>query len=221
MYMVPKKESLDREFYFGEKAEFYAKSKWMARNQMKSTRRALELLEDPRIGGKLSKSSKNLLVLDMGCGSGFSSRIIEDEGFHLIGLDNSFDMLKKNVEKTSPYKRNLVCGLIEALPFRKNTFNIIISISAFNFILEKKDQKNKKKILKNVTSVLHTVLESNGRIVIEFYPKKIDVPLYMESLKTDFEGGLIIDNPNQRKEQKFLILRQKRPDKKIAQSKIF
>ena len=39
--MVPKKESLDREFYFGEKAEFYAKSKWMERNQIKSTLRAI------------------------------------------------------------------------------------------------------------------------------------------------------------------------------------
>jgi ubiquinone/menaquinone biosynthesis C-methylase UbiE len=219
--MVPKKESLDREFYFGEKAEFYAKSKWMARNQMKSTRRALGLLEDSRIGGILPKSSKNLIVLDLGCGSGFSSQIIEEEGFHLIGLDNSFDMLQQNIEKTAPYKRNLVCGMIEALPFRKKSFDVMISISAFNFILDKKHQKEKKKILKKVTNTLHEILESGGRVIIEFYPKKVDIPLYMESLKQYFEGGLVIDNPNQRKEQKFLILCQKRPDKKIAKSKIF
>ncbi|MHA1112124.1 MAG: class I SAM-dependent methyltransferase [Promethearchaeota archaeon] len=219
--MGPKKESLDREFYFGEKAEFYATSKWMARNQMKSTQRALELLEDSRIGGELTNSPEHLLVLDLGCGSGFSSQIIEDEGFRMIGLDNSFDMLQQNLEKTHPHRRNLVCGMIEALPFRKHAFDIMISISAFNFILEKKEPKDKKKILKNVTSALHKVIGPNGRVVIEFYPKKIDIPLYLESLKQHFEGGLIIDNPNQRKEQKFLILCQKRPDKKIAQSQNF
>ena len=221
MSMVPKKESLDREFYFGEKAEFYAKSKWMARNQMKSTRRALELLEDIRIGGELFKSPEHLLVLDLGCGSGFSSDIIESQGFPTIGLDNSFDMLEHNLEKTAPHKRNLVCGMIEALPFRKDTFDIMISISAFNFILENILQKEKKKILKKVTNILHEIMGPNGRVIIEFYPKKVDIPLYMESLKHYFEGGLVIDNPNQRKEQKFLILRQKRPDKKINQSKIF
>ncbi|TFG17006.1 MAG: class I SAM-dependent methyltransferase [Promethearchaeota archaeon] len=219
--MVPKKESLDREFYFGEKADFYAKSKWMERNQIKSTARALALLEDSRMGGELSKSSEHLLVLDLGCGTGFSSHIIESAGFHMIGLDNSFDMLEKHIEKSAPNKRNLVCGMIEALPFRKNTFNVMISISAFNFILDKKLQIDKKRVLNEVANLIYEILEPNGRVVIEFYPKKVDIPLYMETLKQYFEGGLIIDNPNQRKEQKFLILRQKRPDKKIAKSKIF
>ena len=141
----------------------------------------MDLLEDSRIGGELLKSPKHLLILDLGCGSGFSSEIIEDEGFHMIGLDNSFDMLQLNIEKTAPHKRNLVCGMIEALPFRKNTFDVMISISAFNFILEKIHQKEKKSILKKVTNILHEILDPNGRVIIEFYPKKVDIPLYMET----------------------------------------
>ena len=203
-----KKETLDREFYFGEKAEFYAKSKWMERNQMNTTRRALQLLEDSRIGGGLEKAPENSLILDLGCGSGFSTYILETSGFHTIGLDNSFDMLLNNLEKTAPDKRNLVCGLIEALPFRKNTFDIMISISAFNFILENVMPHDKKKRLLKVTDTLFQVLTSKGRSVIEFYPKKEDIPLYLESLNR-FVGGMVIDNPNLRKEQKFLILRVK------------
>ena len=207
--MAPKKkETLDREFYFGEKAEFYAKSKWMERNQMNTTRRALQLLEDSRIGGGLEKAPENSLILDLGCGSGFSTYILETSGFHTIGLDNSFDMLLNNLEKTAPDKRNLVCGLIEALPFRKNTFDIMISISAFNFILENVMPHDKKKRLLKVTDTLFQVLTSKGRSVIEFYPKKEDIPLYLESLNR-FVGGMVIDNPNLRKEQKFLILRVK------------
>ena len=207
--MAPKKESLDREFYHGEKAEFYAKSKWMARNQMQSTRRALELLEDPRIGDEHSEYPEDLLILDMSCGSGYSSHVIESEGFQTIGIDNSFDMLEQNICRTLPIKRNLVCGLIEALPFRKNTFNISISISAFNFILENCPQHEKKKRLTKVSQNLSDILSESGRCVIEFYPKKGDIPLYLESLK-NFDGGMVIDNPNQRKEQKFLILRSKK-----------
>ena len=207
--MTPKKETLDRDFYFGEKAEFYAKSKWMARNQIKSTQRALGLLEDPRIGGELSSYLEDYIILDLGCGSGFSTHVIESEGFQVIGLDNSFDMLEKHMERTVPFKRNLVCGLIEALPFRENSVNMIISISAFNFILENVHQRDKRKKLREVSQSLSKVLKVKGRVVIEFYPKKEDISLYLESLK-NFEGGMIVDNPNQRKEQKFLILRSKK-----------
>ena len=206
--MVPRKESLDRDFYFGEKAEFYAKSKWMARNQMKSTKRAMELLEDERIGGEFEIDTSHLLILDLGCGSGYSSHVMEANEFHTIGLDNSFDMLLQNREK-SIKKRHIICGMIEALPLRKNVFNAVISISAFNFILEHVLQKDKKRILRNVAKKLSNVLMKHGRIVIEFYPKKEDIPLYMEALKQYFDGGLVIDNPNQRKEQKFLILQSK------------
>ena len=210
--MTPRKESLDRSYYFGEKAEDYAKSKWMARNQMKSTLRALELLEDLRIGGKLQKSPEFHLILDLGCGSGFSSHIIEEYGFHTIGLDNSFDMLVQNRKNTVPTTRNIVCGLIEALPFRKNIFDDIVSISAFNFILDNVLERNKRKKLQKVSEILSDILKPNGRCVIEFYPQKEDISTYLESLK-NFIGGMVVDNPNQRKEQKFLILRSKKTQK--------
>jgi ubiquinone/menaquinone biosynthesis C-methylase UbiE len=206
---VPKKESLNRQFYFGEKAEFYAKSKWMARNQMKSTRRALDLLEDERIGGLLEKEPEMMLILDMGCGTGYSSHVIEAQRFNSIGLDNSFDMLLQNHQKSPLMKRNLVCGVIEALPFRDHQFDVITSISTFNFILENIPRPQKKKTLDSVSNKLSKILKLYGRITIEFYPKKDDIPLYMEALKQYFEGGLVIDNPNQRKEQNFLILHQK------------
>jgi len=205
--VTPKKESLDRDYYFGEKAEFYAKSKWMARNQMKSTLRALELLIDSRIGGKLSYPPDTTLVLDLGCGSGFSTHILESNGFYTIGLDNSYDMLEQNLEKATPCKRHVVCGMIEALPFRNKCFDFIISISAFNFILEQVPHHEKKKLLKSVSEKVASVLKADGKAIIEFYPKKEDIPLYMEAMKQYFGGGLVIDNPNQRKEQKFLILK--------------
>ncbi|MBN2156972.1 MAG: class I SAM-dependent methyltransferase [Candidatus Lokiarchaeota archaeon] len=207
---MPKKESLDRDYYFGERAEFYAKSKWMARNQIKSTRRALELLENEKIGGIIAMEPHNMLILDIGCGSGFSTQMIEMNGFQTIGIDNSFDMLEQNRKTSLPISRNVVCGIIEKLPFRNNLFDAMISISAFNFILEHVSLHNKKDLLKLVAIQISNLSKDHGRVVIEFYPKKEEIPLYMEAFKQFFEGGLVIDNPNQRKEQKFLILKIKK-----------
>ena len=42
--MSPKKhEKLNKDFYYGKNVDFYAKSQWMAKNQLKTSQRVLEL----------------------------------------------------------------------------------------------------------------------------------------------------------------------------------
>jgi SAM-dependent methyltransferase len=234
--MSPKKhEKLTHEFYFGEQAEFYGSSQWMAKNQVKTACRVLELLEDEKIGGQLRGELKgelvrevgselgdinefsNMIFLDIGCGSGYSSIIFEDNGGTVIGLDLSMDMLMQNLllhQSNNENKRilpTLINASINNIPLRDNCVNHVISISAFNFILDNLiDESSKKNELKSIVKDLNNITLSKARIVIEFYPEKKDLELYLNAFSAYFNGGLIIDNAGLRKEQKFLILQKKR-----------
>lgn len=216
--MCPKKkEKLDKDFYYKDNAKFYSDSQWMAKNQTTTTTRALELLEDIKIGGKLDKTPSLPIVLDLGCGNGFSSYVCEKKGFKVVGLDLSMDMLYENIQhqkimendiENRVHKRILINASIEHIPLRDESVNFIISISAFNFVInESITVMEKKNLLFGISRDLKRILRQNGRIVIEFYPKQKDLDLYLKTLKNDFNGGLIIDNPSLRKEKKFLILK--------------
>lgn len=214
-----KKEDLTSAYYYGENAQEYANSNWMARNQIKTSERILQLLEDSNIGGNLELDPEYQLILDLGCGTGFSSVLFEDHNFNMVGIDLSFDMLLKNLEQQKTIEdneqiikipRNIICAAIQRLPIRPNIFHHIISISAFNFILENiSDKKAIQQLLHHIVENLALILKENGRIIIEFYPKESEISYYLESFSKKFEGGLVIDNPKGRKEQKFLILRKK------------
>lgn len=199
---VPTKES-----FSGENAEEYSEARWMARIQKKTTRRALELLEDSKIGGALPPLVKHGgIALDLGCGNGFSSEILHDHGYAIIiGVDVSLDMLELNY---LPFPR--VLADMKHLPFRNGTFAFIISISAMNFISQEINDAGLTISIYNAFSRdLHDVLEADGRVVIEFYPKTseelgIISKAFGRSI-SKLNSYLVIDKANTKKEQKFLI----------------
>lgn len=214
---MPKKERLNRDYYKGENAEHYSDSSWMAKNQLKTAKRAFELLNDDRIGGKIKKDYNNCIILDLGCGSGYSSALFRELGFKVIGLDYSFDMLLQNKryndlldqeDQKQSITSVLINAQIEYLPFRKECFDYIISFSAFNFIFDGlKHESQKRSLGHRVVKQIKSVQKADGRLVIEFYPDDEDLNVYLDSFRNKFDGGLVIDNPGLRKEQKFLILK--------------
>lgn len=66
------------------------------------------------------------LTLDIGCGTGYHSRLLKNKGHEVISADISYEMVKKakNGENGNYY---LVADM-EKLPFKDNTFDNIISI---------------------------------------------------------------------------------------------
>ncbi len=121
-----KKEDLTSAYYYGENAQEYANSNWMARNQIKTSERILQLLEDSNIGGNLELDPEYQLILDLGCGTGFSSVLFEDHNFNMVGIDLSFDMLLKNLEQQKIIEdneqiikipRNIICAESSVYPF--------------------------------------------------------------------------------------------------------
>lgn len=68
------------------------------------------------------KISKNTKILDIGCGTGISS---EFDCF-VVGIDPSIELLKQNKNNGK------LLGIAEALPFKDNSFDYIISVTAIH-----------------------------------------------------------------------------------------
>ena len=203
--------------YLGEKSYEYEHSKWMERNQKKTTILCLNYLFDEKldnIGKKGVLDRKTYLILDLGCGTGFSSEVLITSGLKVIGVDVLLDMLIKAKSKIAHLENGsnlfLILADMKYLPIRTNSINHIFLISAYNFILhEKEDYKDINKTLNNTAKYLKRILKSNGRIIIEFYPNSDKELNLFSSSFTDngFNGFMIKQNPKQKKGQTFLLLK--------------
>jgi ubiquinone/menaquinone biosynthesis C-methylase UbiE len=208
--------------YVEEKADEYNNSKWRERNQKISTILSLKYLFDEKLrdNEEISlKTEDSALFLDLGCGSGFSSEIIIEKGFRVIGVDILSDMLLKAREKKKSYhdlqELELILADSNYLPFKNEKIDYIISISAYNFITnETSNLKSKAEILSNTAKSLNKIMKKKGRMVIEFYPEsEKDLELFNKSfIKNEFEGFMIKGNPNQQAGQTFLLLKKKPKD---------
>jgi ubiquinone/menaquinone biosynthesis C-methylase UbiE len=74
------------------------------------------------------------VILDAGCGTGVFSIDILSSGSLVIGLDISLPMLRRAKEKFEGYPFYPVLGDISTLPFREDTFDRVVSITAIEFI---------------------------------------------------------------------------------------
>lgn len=209
MNTIPRKNNRpSTDEYFGMDAKAYGTSKWMAKNQIQTTQKVLELLESEQIGGQIINKSEKSIFLDIGCGTGFSSHTILNSNFEnrVIGIDLSLDMINQ-CEKS--FDLHLILADMRYSPFRLETFNYIISISAFNFASAGAQSKNQLKILiQKALNALEKSLTYEGRAGIEFYPNKTEEIFFVNGLKRlNFTGGLLIEQPNSKREKKFLILK--------------
>ena len=204
--------------YINEKAEEYNNSKWMERNQKRATLLSIQYLFDENLNDidtKVNKIGDPFLILDLGCGTGFSSEILIENNFRVIGIDKLPDMLLKAKEKKTRIfmKRpffELILADINFLPIRVNSLEYIISVSVYNFITYGSQNYNEKlKVINDTARYLNQILKKNGRMVIEFYPKdEKELDIFNKSfIKNGFEGFMIKSNPNQKSGQTFLLLR--------------
>ncbi len=203
--------------YINDKAEEYDSSKWMDRNQKGATMLSIQYLFDEKLNtneynGK--EMGDSFLILDLGCGTGFSSEILIQNGFKVIGIDILADMLLKAKEKkkiSETYKKlELILADINYLPIKGNSIDHIISISSYNFITYGLENYGKKvKLLNDTAKYLNKILKNNGRVVIEFYPKDDkELKIFNKSfINNGFEGFMVKNKPNQKSGQTFLLLK--------------
>lgn len=200
--------------YLGNKAEEYDELQWMERNQKKTTLQCIEYLFDPKLGPYEMKDFSNYLILDLGCGTGFSTETLVDLGFNAVGIDILMDMLEKAHYKKQLFDNKNIFELLLAsivkLPFKPSTFHHVISVSAYNFITYKKKTLSEiKETLNSTASYLNKLLKKDGRLVIEFYPtNEKELNLFSSSfIRNNFDGFFIKEDPNQKRGKTYLLLK--------------
>lgn len=93
--------------------------------QEEMAQRAYELLMLPE--------DEPCLILDIGCGSGLSGNVLEENGHYWIGVDISQAML--DVAKDREVEGDLILSdMGEGMPFKAGTFDGAISISALQWL---------------------------------------------------------------------------------------
>jgi len=205
--------------YLGNNSLDYDSSIWMERNQKKTTLLCLQYLYDERLD-KLEKpdslKEEPFIILDLGCGTGFSTEILIERGFRVVGVDILPDMLSKvKIKKNHLKNQNnleLLLADINYIPLRSSSINHAISISAYNFIIHKAESiRDKTKITHKTAKYLYKLLKPDGRIIIEFYPKDDhELEIFTSSFNNNgFNGFFVKQNPNQKSGQTFLLLKKR------------
>lgn len=186
----PEQRYSDPQNYFeGDVMTSYIHSKSMMHIQEQLALRVLDISEVQPPG----------LILDLGMGAGFSSVPWFLKSFTVIGIELIWDML---VEYDIP-ELNPIAGNMLHLFFRKDTFNCVFSVSAFQWALLKNGKLNYI-ALTSMAQNLHYILKNNGICVFQLYESSQVIldDVFSIFVKCGFIGKYIIDNPQSKKKQK-------------------
>jgi ubiquinone/menaquinone biosynthesis C-methylase UbiE len=104
----------------------------------------------------LLKPKSDEFILDAGCGTGIFTLDVLSLGARVIGVDLSLPMLSRAEQKTRGYHFQAVLADISFLPFSENTFDKVVSVTAFEFIED----------AKRAMEELFRVTKKGGRIVV-------------------------------------------------------
>lgn len=194
------------EYYDSKESQKYDNSSRADEIQTELSDRALELLQfDVTCGPQY--------LLDVGCGSGISSRCIEKAGHFWVGCDISLNMINLNVDHQQEDKNksqgSLICSdMGQGLPFRPGMFDGAISISAIQWLCySTSSEEDPKRRIARFFSMLYTTLKRGSKAIFQFYPENAD-QVYLLSKSASavgFSGGVLVDYPNSSKAKKYYL----------------
>ncbi|XP_071448096.1 18S rRNA (guanine-N(7))-methyltransferase [Hetaerina americana] len=187
-------------FYSEEEAKKYTQNSRMIDIQLQMSERAVELLTLP--------DDSPHLLLDLGCGSGLSGSVLEEQGHIWVGVDISKAML--DVAKDREVEGDLLLGdLGQGVPFRAGAFDGAVSVSALQWLCnaDKSSHRPAKRLSCFFTS-LYACLSRSARAVFQFYPENGDqIELVTtQAMRSGFQGGVLVDYPNSTKAKKFFLV---------------
>ena len=186
-------------FYSKSEARKYNLSARMQKTQRHLSERALHLL---------NLTKPNSLILDLGCGTGYSGKPLERAGHYWIGLDVSQPMLE--AARRPDRKHDVAQADIGArLPLRQRLFDGAISISAVQWLcFDTNNHDAPKKRVGNFFRGLKAVLAPGARAVLQIYPEQ---PSHMQMLRESallfgFSGFLLFDYPKSERSKKLYLV---------------
>jgi len=145
------------------------------------------------------KDLKNRTILDAGCGTGLISEFFQEEydvidqsDFKYVGVDLSIEMINIFKERLGKvYRRasgffGLILADLENLPFRVDSFNLLISITSY---------QNLPDVKRGIKESLRTLREKSF-IIISILKKKLDKEILISLLEDEIEIIKFIDDNN-------------------------
>ncbi|KAJ3295230.1 Williams Beuren syndrome chromosome region 22 protein [Borealophlyctis nickersoniae] len=186
-------------FYNEQEAKKYTESTRIINIQNEMAYRALELLALPE--------GRPAFLLDIGCGSGLSGEVLEEEGHFWVGMDVSPSMLDVAVQREVEGDLFLQ-DIGQGVGFRPGTFDGAISISVIQWLCNADTSTHvPHRRLLRFFNTLYTSLARGARAVFQFYPENPDqVEMIVSSaMRAGFTGGLVVDYPNSAKAKKYFL----------------
>ncbi|KAK4689079.1 18S rRNA (guanine1575-N7)-methyltransferase, partial [Tremellales sp. Uapishka_1] len=186
-------------FYGDTEAKKYTSNSRIQNIQSQMTERALELLALP--------SDQSAFVLDIGCGSGLSGELLDEDGHIWVGVDVAPSMLEVALEREVEGDLFLQ-DIGQGFGFRPGTFDGAISISVIQWLLNADSSAHSPpQRLARFFTTLHSALRNPSRAVFQFYPNSDDQVQMITSAaqRAGFGGGLVVDYPNSKKARKMYL----------------
>ncbi|KAK0450976.1 S-adenosyl-L-methionine-dependent methyltransferase [Armillaria borealis] len=190
------------EIYYGDvEAKKYTKNTRNQQIQADMTYRALELLNLP--------PDEPAMLLDIGCGSGLSGEILDEEGYIWTGVDIAPSMLEVALEREVEGDLFLQ-DIGQGFGFRPGSFDGAISVSVLQWLLNAETShptSSPPHRLNRFFTTLHSALRNPSRAVFQFYPSSDDQIQLISSIaqKAGFGGGIVVDYPNSKKAKKIFL----------------
>ena len=105
--------------------------------------------------------SKDAVLCDIGCGAGPITAELLKQGYNIIGLDYSADMLtnaKARIRNNGSNKNVLINGDCESLPFASNTFDAVICLGVISYV----------EFYENIIEEIQRILKPNATSIITY-----------------------------------------------------